>query len=223
LTQSAAATIEWLADRYRLPFSVVHDFDYSGHSVRRMHGLPSRSGAELVDRLHRAAEQAGITVVSDATVSALFADSLGAVRGVEITRPDGSCDRIGCDALILACNGYGGAPDLVAKYIPEMRTAQYFGHRGNRGDAVLWGQALGAKLLNMSGYQGHGSVAHPHAILITWAVVMEGGFQVNLLGRRFSDESGGYSEQGALVLEQPERIAFDIFDERLAAIARQFE
>jgi len=223
VAQNSGATVEWLADRYGFPFSLVHDFDYPGHSARRMHGLPSRSGAELVDRLHGAAEQAAITIVGDAIVSALFADSNGAVRGFEITRPDGSRNQIGCDALILACNGYGGAPDLVAKYIPEMRTAHYFGHPGNRGDAVLWGRALGAKLLNMSGYQGHGSVAHPHAILITWAVVMEGGFQINVLGRRFSDESGGYSEQAALVLEQPESIAFDIFDERLAAIARQFE
>jgi fumarate reductase flavoprotein subunit len=223
VAQKSGATVEWLADNYGLPFSLVHDFDYPGHSARRMHGLPSRSGAELVDRLHRAAEQAAITIVCDATVSALFADGDGAVRGLEVTRPDRSRDRIGCDALILACNGYGGAPDLVAKYIPEMRRAHYFGHPGNRGDAVLWGQALGAELSNMSGYQGHGSVAHPHAILITWAVIMEGGFQVNVLGRRFSDESSGYSEQAALVLEQPASVAFDIFDERLAAIARQFE
>ena len=223
VARQAGATVEWLADRYGFPFSLVHDFDYPGHSVRRMHGLPSRSGAELVDLLQRAAEQAEITIVCDATVSRLFSDSENAVRGVEVTRPDGSRDHIGCEALVLACNGYGGAPDLVAKYIPEMRSAHYFGHPGNRGDAVLWGQALGAKLLNMSGYQGHGSVAHPHSILITWAVIMEGGFQVNVLGRRFSDESRGYSEQAAVVLAQPERIAFDIFDERIAAIARQFE
>ena len=223
VARESGPTVEWLADRYGLPFSLVHDFNYPGHSARRMHGLPSRSGAELIDRLNRAAEQAAITIVADATVSALFADVEGVIRGFEVTRPDGSCDRIGCEALILACNGYGGAPDLVARYIPEMRAAQYFGHPGNRGDAVLWGGALGAKLLNMSGYQGHGSVAHPHAILITWAVIMEGGFQVNALARRFSNESLGYSEQAALVLEQHESIAFDIFDERIAAVARQFE
>jgi fumarate reductase flavoprotein subunit len=223
VAREAAATVEWLADRYSFPFSLVHDFNYPGHSVRRMHGLPSRSGGELVDRLHRAAERAEITVVGDATVSGLFSDSESAVRGIEVTRPDDSRDHIGCEVLVLACNGYGGAPDLVAKYIPEMRSAHYFGHPGNRGDAVLWGQALGAKLLNMSGYQGHGSVAHPYAILITWAVIMEGGFQVNVLGERFSDESRGYSEQAAVVLAQPEGIAFDIFDERIAAIARQFE
>src|SRR5215469_6534420 len=98
----------------------------------------------------------------------------------------------------------------------------FFGHSGNRGDAVLWGGALGAKLDHMSGYQGHGAVAHPHGILISWAVIMEGGFQVNRDGERFSDESLGYSEQAAVVLAQPGGIAFDIFDERIAAIARQF-
>jgi fumarate reductase flavoprotein subunit len=75
----------------------------------------------------------------------------------------------------------------------------------------------------MSGYQGHGSVAHPHGILITWATIMEGGFQVNSSGRRFSNESLGYSEQAAAVIAEPEAIAFSIFDQRIATIARQFE
>jgi fumarate reductase flavoprotein subunit len=223
IAREAGATVEWLADRYNLPFSVVHDFDYPGHSARRMHGLPSRSGAEMIDRLRQAAEEAAIPIIVDATVTALYAGGDHVVRGVAITRPDGAMDSLGCQALILACNGYGGAPDLVAQYIPEMKGALYFGHPGNRGDAVMWGQALGAKLLHMSGYQGHGSVAHPHGILITWAAIMEGGFQVNISGARFSDESLGYSEQAAVVLAQPDGIAFDVFDERIAAIARQFE
>jgi flavocytochrome c len=222
VAEQAGPTVEWLADRYALPFSVVHDFDYPGHAARRMHGLPSRSGVELIDRLRQAADERGIPLIVNATVSALYADADRVVRGVDIMRPDGTHDALGCDTLILACNGYGGAPDLVAEYIPEMRDASYFGHPGNRGDAVLWGGELGAKFEHMSGYQGHGSVAHPHGILISWAVIMEGGFQVNQKGERFSDESLGYSEQAATVLAQPGGIAFDIFDERIAAIARQF-
>lgn len=222
VARQAGPTVEWLADHYGLPFSVVHDFDYPGHSARRMHGLPSRSGIELIDRLRHAVEAAEIPLITNAAVSALYAGADRVVSGVEITRPDGTRNSLGCTALILACNGYGGAPDLVARHIPEMREATYFGHAGNRGDAVLWGEQLGAKLLHMSGYQGHGSVAHPHAVLITWAVVMEGGFQVNADGLRFSDESRGYSEQAAIVLAQPGAIAFDIFDERIAAVARQF-
>ncbi|MCL4802134.1 MAG: FAD-binding protein, partial [Burkholderiales bacterium] len=99
----------------------------------------------------------------------------------------------------------------------------WFGHDGNRGEAVLWGEALDAELAHLSGHQGHGSVAHPHGILVTWAVIMQGGVQVNALGERFSDESEGYSEQAARVLAQPGGIAWDVFDERIAAIARQFE
>jgi fumarate reductase flavoprotein subunit len=52
---------------------------------------------------------------------------------------------------------------------------------------------------------------------------MEGGFQVNAQGRRFSNEALGYSEQAAEVLRQPGGIAFDIFDARIADVARQFE
>jgi fumarate reductase flavoprotein subunit len=222
VARQAGPTVEWLADRHGLPFSVVDDFDYPGHSARRMHGLPSRSGAELLDRLRQAADGCEIPLIVNATVSALFVDAARVVRGVEITRPDGTRDALASEALTLACNGYGGAPDLVARYIPEMRDAMYFGHPGNRGDAVSWGGELGAKLDHMSGYQGHGSVAHPHGILISWAVIMEGGFQVNRNGERFSDESLGYSEQAAVVLAQPAGIAFDIFDARIAAIARQF-
>ncbi len=223
IARESGTTVEWLASRYGFPFTLVRDFDYPGHSARRMHGLPSRSGVELIDRLCAAADREAIPVVINARVAGLFSDIEYVIRGVEVRWPDGNQDSMGCEALILACNGYGGAADLVARYIPEMRDAHYFGHPGNCGDAVLWGQELGAKLLHMSGYQGHGSVAHPHGVLITWAVIMEGGFQVNALGQRFSDESRGYSEQAALVLAQPEKKAFDIFDERIAVIARQFE
>jgi fumarate reductase flavoprotein subunit len=223
IAEGSGPVIEWLADRYGLPFSVVNDFSYPGHSARRMHGLPSRSGAELIDRLREAVEGQGIPILTEATVTALYADHDGTVRGVALLRPDGSSELIGCESLILACNGYGGNPGLLRQHIPEMADALYFGHSGNQGDAVLWGEALGAELVAMSGYQGHGSVAHPHGVLVSWAVVMEGGFQVNLDGQRFSNETLGYSEQAAVVLREREKTAFDIFDERIAGIARQFE
>jgi len=66
-------------------------------------------------------------------------------------------------------------------------------------------------------------VATPHNILITWAVIMQGGIQINGEGRRFCDETRGYSEQAADVLRQSGKIAWNIFDERIAAVARQFE
>ena len=223
VVEAVGPAIEWLADAHGLPFSVITNFTYPGHSAMRMHGLPSRSGAELIDRLRAAAEQAGIDIVASAPVTALFADATKRITGVEITRPDGSTDRIGCGALVLATNGYGGNREMVAECIPEMAGALYFGHPGNQGDAVLWGRALGADVRHLSGYQGHGSVALPHGILITWATVTEGGFQVNSRGERFANEARGYSEAASSVIAQPDNIAWTLFDSRIAEIARQFE
>jgi hypothetical protein len=62
----------------------------------------------------------------------------------------------------------------------------------------------------------------PHNALITWACISGGGFQVNSKGRRLSNEALGYSEQAAEVMRQPGGFAYEIFDERIAAIARQF-
>jgi fumarate reductase flavoprotein subunit len=223
VAREAAPAIDWLADAHGLPFSLVHDFDYPGHTNRRMHGLPSRSGAELVDRLRQAAEQAEIPLLTEARVTTLVRDASGALRGLVVERPDGSAERIGARAIVLACCGYAGNKTLVRKYIPDLADALYFGHPGNEGEAVLWAEQIGAVLRDMTGHQGHGSVAHPQGILVSWAVIMEGGFQVNLQGRRFWNESSGYSEAGIAVLAQPDGVAWDVFDARIAGIARQFE
>src|SRR6202166_3354123 len=223
VAHEAGALVEWLADRYALPFDVGDNFNYPGHSVMRMHGLPTRTGLELINRLRHAAETSEIAILPRRIADVLLAEPDGRVRGVEILRGDGMRERIGCAALVLACNGFGGNPELVRRFIPEMDGALYFGHPGNCGDAVMWGEALGAKLSHLGAYQGHGSVATPHNILITWAVIMQGGIQINRDGSRFCDESRGYSEQAADVLRQPGAIAWSVFDARIAAVARQFE
>jgi len=222
LAGNAAEVIDWLAERHGLPFSVVADFDYPGHSRRRMHGLPTRSGTELIDALRSACEREGIDIICDRRATVLYRAG-DVVRGIATTRPDGGVETIGCDRLILACNGFGGNRALVDRHMPDIGAALWFGHDGNRGEAVLWGEALGADTRHLGAYQGHGNVAHPHGILITWAVITEGGIQVNAQGQRFWDESQGYSEAARAVLAQPGGVAFAIFDERIAQVARQFE
>jgi fumarate reductase flavoprotein subunit len=223
LTEQAAATIHWLEDRHGLPFTLVDDFDYPGHSRRRMHGLPTRSGGELIDRLRSAAEAAGVDILCERRATTLFVEAGGAVTGALARRPDGGEELIACRRLVLACNGFGGDRDRVARHIPPIAGALYFGHDGNRGEALAWGEALGAATRHLGAYQGHGNVAHPHGVLITWAVISAGGVQVNAEGVRFWDESVGYSEAAEAVLAQPGGVAVTVFDEAAAAIARQFQ
>ncbi|WP_171240983.1 FAD-dependent oxidoreductase [Ruegeria sp. HKCCA5491] len=222
LASNAAEVIDWLSERHALPFSVVADFDYPGHSRRRMHGLPSRSGQELIDALRSTCEREGLDIICNRRAVTLYRDQ-DRILGVAVTGPDETVETIACDRLILACNGFGGNRALVSAHMPQIEEALWFGHSGNRGEAIVWGEGLGAGLLNLSAYQGHGNVAHPHGILITWAVITEGGVQVNRNGHRFWNEAQGYSEAARAVLAQPGAEAFAIFDDRIAAIARQFE
>lgn len=223
VAKMSADAIHDLADRHGVTFELVEGFLYPGHSVARMHGTPNRTGHELMAMLGAAAERAGLDILTHAQATKLFATADDRVVGVEVTRPDGARERIGCRALVLACSGFGGNRELVRKHIPEIGEALYFGHAGNQGDALKWGEALGAAAADLSGYQGHGSVAHPNGVLITWALMMEGGVQVNASGARFANEHAGYSEQAACVLAQPGGIAFDIYDERLHQLGMEFE
>ena len=221
LAESAAETVEWLASAHGLEFSLVGDFDYPGHSRRRMHGLPERSGRELVDRLRAAAEAAGIDILCDARVETLHAEGRR-IAGLSLARPGGEREDVGCGRLILACGGFGADRARVARHMPGIAGAVWFGHDGHAGDALDWGEALGAATDHLGAYQGHGNVAHPHGILITWAVMTEGGVQINSEGRRFWDESRGYSEAAQVVLAQPGGTAVALFDARIAKVARQF-
>jgi fumarate reductase flavoprotein subunit len=223
VARAAAPAVEWLAADHGIPFHVLEGFRYPGHSRLRMHATPERTGGGLIARLLAAAERAEVPILTEARATALFAEEGGTIRGVRVARPDGSWEEISCDAMILACNGYGGAPGLIRQHIPEMANALYFGHAGNQGDALAWGTALGADARDLGAYQGHGSVAHPHGVLITWAVLMEGGIQVNADGNRFWNEHEGYSEAAVAVLRQPGGIAFDIFDARLHELGLGFE
>lgn len=222
LAMQSAEVIEWLADTHGLPFSLVSDFDYPGHTNRRMHGLPSRAGRELVDALRARIETLEIPLICDRRATVLHADE-DHVDGLTVCLPDGSRETIRADRVILACNGFGGNRTLVRDHMPDIVDAVWFGHDGNRGEAITWGEGLGVRLRHLGAYQGHGNVAHPHGILITWAVIGEGGVQVNTEGRRFWNESQGYSEAARAVLSQPGGIAWSIFDARIAAVARQFE
>lgn len=188
---------------HQLQLTLVQGYLYPGHSVLRMHGTPHRTGTELEAGLLAAAERMGIDIVCSARVTDLYATAQGRVTAVRFERPDGTSETVGCEALVLACSGFGGNPELLRKHIPEIADAEFWGHKGNRGDALLWGLDLGAAVADLGSYQGHGGVSTPYGNPINWGVLTEGGFMVNALGQRFSNEVNGYSEQAIETLAQP--------------------
>ncbi len=221
IANESGTTVDWLVDRHAIRLSPLSSFRYPGHSAPHMHATPGLHGTELLDALLLAVERANIDIVTAAHATALYADQTGRVTGVRFQRPDASVESVGCDALILACNGYGGNPAMLRRYIPDMADAHYHGHVGNQGDAVEWGLALGATASDMGSYQGHGAVTTPHMVHLGWACITDGGYQVNARGERFSHENEGYSEQARKVLAQPGGVAWTVFDARSHAVAMQ--
>ncbi len=222
LGEESAETISWLRDKHAIPLALIGGFLYPGHTAMRMYGTPHRTGGELMASLQAACDAAEIPILTDALVTQLKSEN-GKINAVEYTRPDGISETVTCDAVILACCGFGGNAEMVREWIPEMADGFYHGHPGNKGDAIRWGQELGAKLADMASYQGHGGLAAGHGIPILWPLIMEGGFQVNKDGKRFSNEAAGYSEQAAKINAQPGQVAWSIYDERLHTLMLDFD
>lgn len=223
LTQVAPELVTWMADALGVPWELVTDFRYPGHSRDRCHALADRSGRSLHRFLHGAvANQPLITLAVPMRLVDVERDEGGAVCGAEVETPDGNREAISSAAVVLATNGFGSDAELVRTYIPEIAEGVYHGGDGSVGDALRLGQRLGLDLGYLDAYQGHGSLASPHGVLLTWATVMHGAFLVNKRGERFGDETVGYSEYAAQTLAQPGGVAWTVFDRRIDEACQVF-
>lgn len=222
IAEVSAELVEWLAD-IGLPIELVTDFDYPGHSVPRCHTVPGRSGTRMLSAL---AEIAGRTEGLDMLIPARLvgAEPLpGEGWLATARRPDGGTEQIPCARLLLATNGFGAAPELVAEHLPEIAGATYHGSDQSRGDALRIGQSVGADTAFLDAYQGHGALTTGANTLAGWALVMHGGIVVNSRGERFADETTGYSEFAAIELNQPEHWAVMVFDRRIRDLCASFD
>ncbi|HEX6499992.1 MAG TPA: FAD-binding protein [Micromonosporaceae bacterium] len=215
LAEVSAPLVTWLADDLRLPMSLVTDFRYPGHSRLRCHTVPGRSGRRLLAGLIAATRRTDrVDLLVPARLTEVDAGPDG-VRAVVVTDPNGVAERIPTRAALLATNGYGASRELVREHIPEIADAVYHGSAESTGDALRIGGALGADTAFLDAYQGHAALAVPAGTLVGWATVMHGGFLVDERGRRFGDETVGYSEFAREVLAHAGGRAVLVFDRRV--------
>jgi fumarate reductase flavoprotein subunit len=218
LATTSAETVEWLVDSAGARMALLTAYKHVGHSVPRLHAPVSRRGQDLVDDLLAAVEARGIPLAVRNGARALLAGDAGRVTGAEVETGDGERHQVTARKIILAVNGFAGNRALVARFCPEVSGAQYFGARGSEGEAVLWGEQLGAALGNIGAYQGYAAVSDPHGSLLSWTTIEKGGVIVNGNGHRFGDESAGYSGYTPNVMAQG-GACFAIFDQKIFDIA----
>ncbi|MEX2323726.1 MAG: FAD-dependent oxidoreductase [Acidimicrobiia bacterium] len=223
LTRLAPDLVAWMADGAGVPFELVTDFQYPGHSRDRCLGVFDRAGSTLHRYLlEEIARRPDVTLIAPMKLAEVSHDQTQLIS-VRLETPDGGSEEVTPRSVVLATNGFGARSDLVARHIPEIWGARYHGGDGSTGDALAIGESLGADSGYLDAYQGHGSVATPHGILVTWATVMHGGMLINSAGSRFGDETTGYSEYAVPVLRQSDGVAWVILDERIDQSCRVFK
>lgn len=216
LAEVSAPLVEWLADSVELPLDLVTDFNYPGHSVTRCHSVPGRHGSSVIDHLaRRARAHPNIDLLVPAKLTNVTTGGDGAVRAAVVQYPDGTEEEIPTRAVLLATNGFGADRDLVRRHLPEIADALYQGSDQSLGDALRIGGGLGAATGYLDAYQGHGAVAAGAGTLVGWATIIHGAIMVDLEGRRFGDETRGYSEYAAELAARPGATGWIVLDETI--------
>ncbi len=214
LCRASGPLIDWLETR-GVPLEHIGGYRYAGMSRDWLIGTPQRHGAELVEAMVNALKRhLEVSMVLDTAVTDLIVSG-GKVMGVEATTASGDGWEVSARAVILGASGFGANADMVARYIPDMAEAAYFGTPFATGDAIQWGQACGAAVAHMSAYQPHSSIAYPEQLLVTTYLINHGAIQVNEAGLRFGNETDSYAGHAVAVQRQPDRAVVEIFDEEI--------
>lgn len=214
MANESGPVIDWFTQELGFDLTIERNWKGFGHRCPRLHGTPNRSGVELMAMLMDAAENAGVTVITQAQVTQLIENESGdGVCAFIYDSPDGQL-TVGCDAIILACGGFAANHDLVAKHIPYMADALFYGCEGHTGEAIIWGEVMGAKLADLGGHQSLGSLAVPDCFIVPHTLLVDGGLQVNIHGERFENELEDISGQARRIIKQPDAKCWMIYDKK---------
>lgn len=214
LCRASGPLMDWLQG-HGVALEPLPGYRYTGMRADWMVATPARRGSELVDPLLAAVARHPAVDLRLATPVRELTERAGTVTGVVAETAGGERLRVRAAAVILATSGFGASGALVARHIPALAGAPYYGAPHADGDAIRWGGPLGAALAHMGAYQTHSSIADPRRMLVTTYLINEGAIQVNRAGRRFGDESDSYAGHALALQAQPGRWVVELFDEQI--------
>jgi len=236
LTSNSFSTMEWLAS-HRIPWILAYGrqaFEDSG-KMKFWGGLILEAvgaGKGLSDSQFSALDKLGVEVMYDSRAISLLIDQNSKVEGVKV-RHSKQMIEINASSVVLASGGFESNPEMRTRYLgPGWELAKVRGTQFNTGDGIQMALDVGAQSF------GHWSGCHS----VQWDFNSPNfgdrniadlfqkhsypfGILVNILGKRFLDEGADfrnytYAKYGREVLHQPQRIAFQIFDEKTKHLLR---
>ena len=236
LADQSHATMTWLTER-GVPWVPAYGRQaFRQGGVHRFWGglvlEAVGAGKGLSDRLFELAERAGVEVAYETKATGLLVDNRGQVTGLSVRDPQGFRE-LPTDSVVLACGGFEANSEMRARYLgPGWELAKVRGTRFNTGDGIRMAIDIGAQPY------GHWSGCHA----VAWDLNSPPygdrniadlyqkhsyplGIIVNADGERFVDEGADfrnytYVKYGREILSQPQRAAFQIFDEKTRHLLR---
>ena len=215
--EGAPPTIAWLKEQ-GVRFGPI---DYFGLTERSSPRISIRGGGlALVETMAPLAEERGAVFFYETTALSLMQDDDGRVVGLNATGKNNRPIRLKAGAVILACGGFEGNPEMVAHYLGEsgryMRPVARGGYY-NKGEGIRMSLDIGASPAgDYSEYHAQpidprSGVTEPIVMIFTQGIL------VNQGGARFIDEAPGsvdanYEEIARTIRKQPGGIAWCILD-----------
>lgn len=219
----AASVVPWLRS-----FGVRFDFlpmYFITTSTTRLGTVGG--GRAMVEALGAFADGNGVETHYRTTARRLLLDDTGAVVGVEAVAEGNRPVRFMAPAVVLACGGFEGNPEMLARYLgaqsryirPVARGGYY-----NRGEGLQMALAIGAAPAG-DWTRFHAEPLDPRSGAPEPVVmVFNYGILVDRHGRRFTDEAPSsadatYESVTRIIGEQPDGIAWLVLDARIDDIA----
>ncbi len=236
LVSESYPTMIWMRDQ-GVPWILAYGrqaFEHEG-KLRFWGGLIVESvggGKGLSDRLFELCKNVGIEVRYQSAATELKTDNKGKISGVIIKGPDGY-ENISCPNVVLACGGFEANAEMRTRYLgPGWELAKVRGTQYNTGEGIQMALDIGA--------QSHGHWSGCHAVAWDLNAPPHGdrnvadlfqkhsypfGLIVNVDGDRFVDEGADfrnytYAKYGKEILKQPQRAAFQLFDQKSKHLLR---
>lgn len=211
--QHAGTTLRWL-EAAGLRFDFLPTAFITTTTTRL---LPVGGGLAMVETLTAACQAKGVEFRFETTARSLLTDD-GKVTGLATSRGD-----IACDAVILACGGFEGNAEMLARYVGpgaiNLRPVARGGHY-NKGEGIRMALDIGAAPNGDFGSY-HAEPVDPRSGIAEPAIfTFPYGILVNRAGQRFTDEAPGtvdahYESVTRRIYEQRDGLAWLITDARL--------
>lgn len=219
--QAAGPTLEWLQEN-GVRFSQA-DTPFISTSTSRL--APVGGGWGMLEALNAAIDERDIDVHYLTTGQHLVQGGDGAVTGVLAVRATGEQVEFR-GRVILACGGFEGNAEMLARYMGPRALYQRPVARGghyNKGEGIEMALAIGAAS-NGNFSMFHAEPMDPRSSMPEPAIfIFPYGILVNSDGERFTDEAPGsvdayYERVTRKIYEQERGIAWVILDERVDEI-----